>query len=99
MSTNKLRKYIETNHCVALMQRLSQYHPDIYEQIYHVPNENTVKTHTNIGIKPGQPDYCIPIPHGIFGALYIEMKKPSEITKKNGGLSDSQVGRHKLLAK
>ena len=28
------------------------------------------------GMRPGVPDICLPVPRGIYGALYIEMKRP-----------------------
>ncbi len=80
-----MRNFVETNICIAFMNRLQQYHPEIAALIYHVPNENKTAQRTDIGIKAGMPDYCLPVPRGGFGALYIEMKKPK------GVLSGDQV--------
>ena len=92
-----MRRQIETEHCVAFLNRLAQYHPELYAAIYHCPNESSVRQRTDNGIKPGQPDYCLPIPRGSYGALYLEFKKPTEKTKKGGGLSAAQVDRIAVL--
>ena len=92
------RRQIETNHAVAFLNRLRQYNPDLAEAIYHVPNESKTYTRTDIGIKAGQPDYCLPIPMGIFGALYIELKRPELAGTKNHGLSKAQQTRLPMLA-
>jgi len=81
------RNYIETNICVALMNRLTQYHPDIARAISHCPNESSVRQRTDIGIKAGQPDYHLPIARGGYGSLFLEIKKPG------GKLSAAQVTR------
>ena len=87
------RKSIENEHCVAFMARIKQYHPEIADLIFHIPNESRVTQDTRIGISAGMPDYCLPIPKGEFGALYIEMKKPDLKNTKSGGLSPEQVKR------
>ena len=81
------RSYEEMNICRGFMNRLSQYHPEIARAIYHVANESSVRQRTDIGIKPGQPDYHLPISRNGYGSLYIEMKRPW------GKLSPAQVAR------
>ena len=70
------RNYIEQQICIAFMQRLQQYHPDVFEMTYHIKNESSTGHIAGIGIKKGVPDYFIAIPSGNFHGLYIEMKKP-----------------------
>ena len=43
---------------------------------YHIPNEGKRFRSCN-GIKKGAPDICIPVPRGVFGAMYIELKTAS----------------------
>lgn len=43
------------------------------------------------GVKPGIPDLHLPVARRGFIGLYIEMKKPAELKKKGGGLSDDQI--------
>ena len=45
------RNYIEQGICIAFMQRLKQYHPDIFEMIYHIKNESATGHVAGIGIK------------------------------------------------
>lgn len=50
------------------------------ETIYHVPNEGKRSAVTGsrlkeMGLRPGVPDICLPVPKAGFCALYIEMKK------------------------
>lgn len=44
------------------------------------------------GVRSGIPDVCLPV-HRLptYTGLYIEMKRPAERTKKDGGLSQSQI--------
>lgn len=65
------------------------------------------------GVKPGVPDVCWPLPRSTGGTethlsvdggacsayagLWLELKKPTEVGKKNGGRSDAQVEWHKRL--
>lgn len=91
------RNYIEQNNCIALMNRLEQYHPTIAAAIYHVPNESKTRQNIDIGIKAGQPDYCLPIAAQGYNALYIEMKRADLKEKKNGGLSERQIKRQQQL--
>jgi len=43
------------------------------------------------GVKAGVYDICLPYAMHNCHGLFIEMKKPGEQTKKNGGRSDEQV--------
>lgn len=60
------------------------------------------------GVKPGVPDLMLPVPVVERGyvrtgmmrpGLWIEMKKPSLALRKNGGLSEAQVGWHRELTR
>ena len=56
--------------------------------IYHIPNEgkrgisNGAKL-KEMGMKPGMPDICLPVPRCGFAALYIEMKRVGRKPSKN----------------
>ena len=49
------------------------------------------------GLKTGQWDLCLPVPHRGFGALYVENKCPIVKGKKKTKLSDAQIQRGKIL--
>lgn len=59
--------------------------------MFHVPNggsRNAREAH-NLrlqGVKAGVPDIVLPVPRGVYGALYIELKR-----KKGGKLSAHQA--------
>ena len=58
--------------------------------LFHIPNggsRNRVEAvHLKQqGVRAGVPDICLPVPRGIYGALYIEMKR-----RKGGRLEESQ---------
>lgn len=47
--------------------------------LFHIKNETTegpkaVMIDRKMGVKKGVPDLCLPIPHGRYHGLYIEMK-------------------------
>ena len=51
--------------------------------MYHIPNEGKRSAQNGaqlqrIGLKKGVPDICLPVPHGCYSALYIELKKDSK---------------------
>ena len=59
--------------------------------MYHVPNggkrdAREAARFKAMGVKPGVPDLCIPVPRGGYAGLYIEMKygknKPTDNQKK-----------------
>lgn len=57
---------------------------------YHIPNGcnksiQSARRFKALGLQPGVPDICIPIPSGAGAALYIELKK-----KKGGVVSLNQ---------
>ena len=58
--------------------------------LYHIPNggsRNPIEAH-NLklqGVKAGVPDICLPIPKGIYSALYVELKR-----RKGGKVSEAQ---------
>lgn len=51
------------------------------------------------GVKRGVPDLCLPVPRGHYAGLWIEMKKPGEERKADGGRSEHQIKWHKRLVK
>lgn len=55
-------------------------HPDLC-LMYHIPNggarsKATAARLKAAGVKAGIPDICLPVPHGGYAALYIELKTP-----------------------
>jgi len=78
-----MRNYIEQNICIAFMQRLQQYHPEIFDLIYHIKNESSTAHVSGIGIKKGIPDYFLAMPKGGYHGLYLEMKKPKGTLTKD----------------
>lgn len=64
-------------------------HPEL-EMIYHIPNGGLRDIQTGArlkkeGVKPGMPDYHLPVARGGYHSLYIEMK-----IIEGGKLSDVQ---------
>lgn len=60
------------------------------EALYHIPNEGkrgraAAGKLVAEGLRSGVPDVCLPVPRGIYGALYIEMKRP-----KGGRVTENQ---------
>jgi len=60
------------------------------EYLHHIPNGGARSKATAgrlkaEGVKPGVPDICLPVPHGGYHGLYIELKK-----RKGGRVSDKQ---------
>ena len=60
------------------------------ECMYHIPNEGKRSPQAGaklkrMGLSPGVPDICLPVAHGGYSALYIELKRT-----KGGKLSDKQ---------
>jgi hypothetical protein len=80
----------------------------LWDLLYHIPNGgmygddaksrairgNRMKA---AGLKPGILDCHLPVARGDFHGLYIEMKKPDQRTKKDGGLSEDQKRMIPLL--
>lgn len=61
--------------------------------LYSVPNEGAVTARRgakmrDMGAVAGQPDLCLPVPQGPFGALYIELKH---------GQNDVTCAQHRRL--
>ncbi len=55
-------------------------HPELW-LMYHIPNggarsKATAARLKAAGVKAGIPDICLPVPHGGYAALYIELKTP-----------------------
>lgn len=58
--------------------------------LFHVKNETTegaarVASDKSMGVRPGVPDLCLPVPKGNYHSLWLEMKnekgRPSEAQK------------------
>ena len=83
----------EENEQIALF-RWAEYAEQQYPELalmYHIPNEGKRSAISGArlkaaGLKAGVPDVCLPVAHGGFIGLYIEMKvktnKPTENQKK-----------------
>ena len=57
---------------------LAGQHPQL-RLMYHIPNEGKRTRSTGArmkaeGLKAGVPDICLPVPHGPYHGLYIELK-------------------------
>lgn len=73
----------------AEIKALTSKYPDL-EWCYHVPNGEYRPAVTGVklqamGVKPGVPDICLPVPRGKYHGLYIELKsfKPSAKLSEN----------------
>ncbi len=72
----------ETEEQLALFEwanMMAGIHPEL-RLMYHVPNEGKrSKAAAGIlkamGLKPGVPDICLPVPRGRFHGLYVELKR------------------------
>ena len=63
--------------------------PDL-QWLYHIPNggkrrKTEAARFKAMGVKPGVPDLCLPVPRGGYHGLYIEMKR-----REGGKLSGDQ---------
>lgn len=71
--------------CIAMVQRLRQYRPDIFRHLAKIRNESKTAQQDD-GVRAGVPDYFITVARGWYYGLFIEMKtktgKPSDIQKK-----------------
>lgn len=93
----------ESGHQKALFCRaahMATAHPDKYGCLTHllfaIPNGGkrdpaTAARMKAEGVKSGVWDIMLAVPKAGLCGLFIEMKKPEERTRKNGGLSDSQM--------
>lgn len=67
---------------IALMNRVKRNegkHPDL-KLVFCVPNggwrhKAVAKLFKALGVRPGVPDLCAPVPRGEWGGLFIEMKR------------------------
>lgn len=77
----------EAQHQAAVIKWSQQ--PEIRRQwpelalLHHIPNGGTrdpveAKHLKQQGVKKGVPDLCLPVPHGRYHGLYIEMKREGE---------------------
>lgn len=69
------------------------------ETLYHIPNGGARDVQTGArlkreGVRAGMPDYCLPVPRGDYGALYLELKRVD-----GGVLSEKQQRILTLLEK
>lgn len=82
----------EAQHQAAVIKWSQQPHirrqwPEL-SLLYHIPNGGTrdpieAKHLKQQGVKPGVPDLCLPVPHGKYHGLYIEMKTPEGRTSRD----------------
>lgn len=75
----------------ALVLSLRQFHPEIFEHIFHIPNESRHAYHKDSGVKKGVPDFFLTLPRGGYHGLFIEMKAPKRRNHKQGRCSDDQI--------
>ena len=76
---------------------LPQY-PEL-ENFYHITNEGKRSVYEGArlnrsGLIKGMPDLCLPVPHGEYSAVYIELKR-----RKNGKVEKEQSERLMKLQK
>lgn len=94
----------EHSHQCALMQWVAlngRQWPDL-DLLFAVPNggDRSMSVAAAMkaeGVKSGVPDLCLPVPRGGYPGLWIEMKRPGEARKAQGGRSENQVKWHKRL--
>lgn len=60
------------------------------EMLFHIPNggkrgKREAARFSDMGVKAGVPDLCLPVPRGNYAGLYIEMKR-----RKGGVVSPEQ---------
>lgn len=96
----------EHAHQAAIFQWIATGGAHTYAQcldlLFAVPNGGDRKAHVGgrmkaEGVKSGVPDMCWPIKRFGYAGLWIELKKPSELGKKNQGRSDKQIWWQKRL--
>lgn len=64
-------------------------HPEL-RLLFHIPNEGKRDPWTGhrlleLGLRPGVPDICLPVPRGGYHGLFIELKR-----RKGGTVSEDQ---------
>ena len=69
----------EQIHLITWCKWAESKYPEL-EAIYHVPNEGKRSARAGgklkeMGLKPGVPDICLPVPKAGFCGLYIELKR------------------------
>lgn len=74
----EILKATEYEECEALWQ-WAQLTPVVKDYLFKIVNEGKRSKWygqqlRNIGLRPGIPDYCLPIPNNNFHALWLEMK-------------------------
>lgn len=82
----------EAQHQAAVIKWTQQPHirrqwPEL-SMLHHIPNGGTrdpieAKHLKQQGVKRGVPDLCLPVAHGRYHGLYIEMKTPEGHTSKD----------------
>lgn len=103
----------EHGHQVAFFQWVATKGRKVFgtdaDLLFAVPNGGDRQAHVGAamkaeGVKPGVPDVCWPMPQWdpsmkacVFAGLFIELKKPDQRNKKDGGRSEHQVKWHKRL--
>jgi hypothetical protein len=64
----------------ALFEWVALQNNPIINLLYAIPNggyrpPRTAALLKRTGVKPGIPDMCLPVPHGCYNGLYIELKR------------------------
>ena len=64
----------------ALFEWVSLQNNESIKLLYSIPNggyrpPRTAALLKRTGVKPGIPDMCLPVPHGCYNGLYIELKR------------------------
>lgn len=66
---------------------------DLYpelERLFHIQNASANRSAKIVGVKAGVPDLFLPVRRGQYSGLFIELKRPNKIGKKNGVVSKDQ---------
>lgn len=96
MNPKPKRHRTEDKHQIAYFSWLRLQHPEIAKVTIHIPNEGKRnQIHGwKMGITSGFPDIFMFLPSHMQGVLYhglaIEMKRPGEIKKAKGELTENQ---------
>ena len=94
-----MRPPTEYQECVVFWKWV-KLNNSIRDLTFHIPNEakrsiGAACALKNTGLVPGVPDYFIALPRGLFGGLFIEMKRNSKKLSKIS--TDQKLWIEKLL--
>lgn len=93
----KYAKGSEESHQIALFMKASQNfdkYPEL-KWLFAIPNggfrtKSEAGRFKASGVKSGVPDICLPVKRGPYSGLYIELKRPDSIGRKEGKPSPEQ---------